>query len=150
MKLKMIGVIILLSSLSQAKVLTCIETKESSKNNSYGRILTLEVSLNKKQIKISAAATADMKAVGEIVKRDDTDTSKNEEGNLDEDYNRKSEARYTGSDDLSSTDTGTCLFVSKNILSGKSGQLRISGGQGNESDSGPMILWFESAVLDCK
>ncbi len=124
MKFKFIFALVLMSSLAHAKMTTCAETKDSVKNNSYGRILTLEVSSNKKEIKVSSAATTGYKAVSEVVKRDDSDTSNDQNDNLDEDYNRKLEARFTGSDNLTSTDTGTCLFVSKSVLSGKAGQIR--------------------------
>lgn len=140
----------LISSFAQARSMTCTETSKSAKQNEYGRTLKIEVSKDQKTIKVSANATADSSAINEVVVRDDSDTSNDEDGNLDEKYNRKLEARFVGSDDLTSTDTGTCLFVSKDILAGKPGKMRLSGGQGNESDNGPMILWFENAVLDCK
>ncbi len=110
----------------------------------------METSANQNEIKVSSAATADFSALSEAVKLNDSNTSRSKDDNLDENYNYKLEARYTGSEELTSTDIGTCLFVSKSILSGKPGQLRLSGGQANETDSGPLYQWYETAVLDCK
>lgn len=150
MNIKLVLAITLMGCLSHAAVLTCTETAKSAKDYSYGRDLTIEVSADQKEIKIKGAASADYKALEEVVKQNDSDTSNDENGNLDEDYSREKESRYEGSSDIIITDTGTCLFADKNILSGKAGTLRLSSGQGNESDSGPMILWGEAAVLDCK
>lgn len=148
--MKKVFIILMMSSLSHAKTMICTETAKSSTENGYGRNLKIEVSMNAQTIKISADATKDYKAFDEVVRRDDSDTSNDENGNLDEQYNRKLEARFIGSNNISTSDVGTCVFVSRNILSGKPGQLRLTGGQGNDSDNGPMILWFEDAILDCK
>lgn len=146
---------LVVSTAAQANM-TCIETAKSKKiydtladkivinPSNGGQRLWVQVHLN------------DGKVLSTVANRDDHDSYKDKEAqkavyNLDEEYNRKEEARFVTADSkIAGSDGDSIIFVDKSILKGEPGHLSLSSGQANDGESGDAWIWGRVGAYYCK
>ncbi|MGZ3722118.1 MAG: hypothetical protein ACXVA9_04255 [Bdellovibrionales bacterium] len=148
--------LVFVSSMAQAADMACVETAKSKKENAYDAKVTINVNKDGKSLWIQVKPNDGSKAKSAVADRNDENTRKGSDFkdgtyNLDEEYNRKEEARFVTSKwDIATSDADSIIFVEKSILKGKPGKIAFSGGQANEGDSGDPWLWNRDAEFSCK
>lgn len=70
----------------------------------------------------------------------------------DQNFENEAEARFVDDTvNIGLSDSGeTALFVSKTLLRGRAGRIKIESNQANDGESGEAYLWGTDAILKCQ
>lgn len=143
------------STLAQAADMNCVETAKSKKEFGNDDTIVINVAKDKKTMWIMVKPEGKGKAITAIANRDEHNSLKDKDSqdtyNLDEDYDRKEEARFVTSESkISGSDADSIIFVEKSIFKGKPGKIALSSGQANDGEAGDAWLWSRNGEYSCK
>lgn len=151
---KLLVLFVMFSAWANAADMTCVETAKSKKEYGANQTITINVAKDGKSLWIMVKPNDGGKALTAVANRDDHNSLRGNDKdtyNLDEDYNRKEEARFvTSKSEIATSDGDSIIFIEKAILKGKPGKLSLSGGQANDGESGDAWLWGREGEYACK
>jgi hypothetical protein len=135
--MKSLTLLFLLVTVSaQAKTFNCVETDYSREE--YGYNGTISITIN------NELGTMDFATYGE-------DHGTKGTAYLNKKFKSETDVIYLDPKaDLCSSDIEASAFLSKSLLLGKPGKMVITGGQPNEGETGPTIIYYTAGIFDCK